>query len=613
MTKDQKIILLRIIISIVLLVVCIFIPLDGWIKLVIFIVPYILIGYDIFIDAFRNIFNGSFLDEKFLMFIASVGAFIIGEYPEAVAVLIFYQIGNLFESYSVGKSRKSIAELMDIRPDYAVVIKDNEPVRVDPEEVNIGDIIQIDSGEKIPLDCRIIKGETSINNVALTGESLPVDVKVGDIINSGAVNITGTIYAEVTKIYSESTASKILDLVENASSKKAKSEKFITKFSKYYTPIVVGLAVLLFLVPSLITGNWFEWLHRALIFLVVSCPCALVISVPLTFFSGIGAASKLGILVKGSNYFESISEIDTLVLDKTGTLTEGKFEITDVIPIDISKDKLLYYAAKAESHSNHPIAQSIVKSNLKTIEYDIDDSFEEIPGRGVKASFEGHTVYIGNRSLMDLINIDISEDDKVGTHIYVSLDNRFVGTIIINDKIKDDAKSFISGIKETGINDVYLLTGDHKAIANKVAEKLGIDNVRSELLPEDKVEIVRSLIDEKKKVAFIGDGINDAPVISVSKVGYAMGGLGSAAAIEAADVVIMDDKLNKVIISKNLSKKVFRIVKENIIFALSVKFIVLILGALGIANMWLALFADVGVSVIAIINAMRAMSTKNLK
>ena len=590
---------------------------NEWINNAIYIVAYIIVGFEIVKKAVRNIARGKVFDENFLMTIATLGAFGIGEFPEAVAVMLFYQVGELFQSYAVDKSRKSISNLMDIRPDFANIEKNGKLEKVDPDEVEIGDIIVVKPGEKIPLDGLIVEGRTSLDTKALTGEALPREVIEGEEVLSGCINLNGVIKVKVTKEFGESTVSKILDLVENASSKKSKSENFITKFAQYYTPIVVIIAVLLAIIPPLvIEGAMFtNWLYRALSFLVVSCPCALVISIPLSFFGGIGGASKMGILIKGSNYLEAISNTEIIVFDKTGTLTEGVFEVQKIEPVNISKEELLKIAAYAENFSNHPISVSLKKAYNKTINEGEIKKSEEIAGMGIIARIGEQDVLVGNEKLMKEKEIQFEKVDEVGTILYVAIENKYVGYILIADKIKKDSKDAILKLKKNNIKQTVMLTGDKKDVGESVAKELGLDKVYTELLPDGKVEKVEELLkgkSEKGKLAFVGDGINDAPVLALADIGIAMGGLGSDAAIEAADVVLMTDEPSKIVKAIQLSKKTMRIVKENIVFAITVKIAVLILSALGIATMWAAVFADVGVSVIAIINALRVLRVKNI-
>lgn len=583
-----------------------------WINNIIFIISYIIVGFEILKEAVENIFKGEVFDENFLMAIATIGAFAIGEFPEAVAVMLFYQIGELFQSYAVDKSRKSISSLMDIRPDYANLYKDGSIEKVNPKDVKIGETIIIKSGEKIPLDGVIIEGKTTLDTKALTGESLPREVIEGENVLSGCINITGVIKVKVTKEYGESTVSKILDLVENASSKKTKSENFITKFAKYYTPIVVIIAVILAIVPSIIIkdATLSEWIYRALSFLVVSCPCALVISIPLSFFGGIGGASKIGVLIKGSNYIEALSNAEIVVFDKTGTLTQGVFEVQKVEPVEISEQELIEAVAYSEKFSNHPIAESVKKAYGKEIDENKILKTEELSGRGIITTLEDKEVIVGDEKMMKEKQIEFTKSDDVGTILYVAINNKYAGYILIADKIKDDAEKTIKGLKKNNIKQTVMLTGDREAVGKDVANKLGIDKVYSELLPDGKVAKVEELLKEKTekgKLVFVGDGINDSPVLALADIGIAMGGLGADSAIEAADIVIMTDEPSKIIDVIKLSKKTMRIVKENIVFAISIKILVLILSALGISTMWQAVFADVGVSVIAIINALRAL------
>lgn len=609
MTKKQKRTLIRILVSLALLIVAALLPLQGWARLAVFLVPYALIGWDVLWEAVTSLFRGQMLDENFLMGIATVGALFVGEYAEAVAVMLFYQVGELFQSYAVGKSRKSIAALMDIRPDYANMERDGELIQVDPDEVQVGDEIVVKAGEKVPLDGVIVAGRSALNTVALTGETLPRDVGVGDEIASGCVNTSGLLRVRVTKRFGESTVAKILDLVENASSKKAQTENFITRFARVYTPAVVGAAVLLAVVPPLFFhGQWSDWGYRALTFLVISCPCALVISVPLSFFGGIGGASKKGVLVKGSNYLESLASCDTVVFDKTGTLTEGAFRVTAVHPeADIGEKELTRLAAAAESWSDHPIAQSLRSACSEPIDRAQVSGVEEIAGEGVKADFEGETVWAGNDKLMARIDIAAPTCPSIGTIVHVARKGRYLGHIVISDVIKKDAKRAVDALKGAGVRRTVMLTGDRSEVANSVAQQLGIDQARAELMPGDKVTVVEALMDGRGKLAFVGDGINDAPVLARADIGIAMGALGSDAAIEAADVVLMDDNPLKIATAMRIARKTKRIVMQNIVFALGVKAAVLVLGATGHANMWLAVFADVGVAVLAILNAMRAL------
>ncbi len=609
--------LIQIIISFVLFLIAILIPFENdFINKTLYIISYLIVGLEIVLKAIKNIFKGNVLDEHFLMAIATIGAFAIGEFPEAVAVMLFYQVGELFQDYAVDKSRKSIANLMDIRPDIAFVKRNGKIEKVSPEDVKIGENIVVKPGEKVPLDGTVVEGNSMLDTSALTGESLPREVNVGDNILSGCINKNGLLTIKVEKEFGESTVSKILDLVENASSKKSKSENFITKFAKYYTPIVVIIAILLAIIPPFIlnVGEFTEWLYRALTFLVVSCPCALVISIPLGFFGGIGGASKVGILVKGSNYLEALSNTEIVIFDKTGTLTEGVFEVQKVEPVGISKDELLRYATYAESNSNHPISVSLKKAYNKEIEENIISNVEELAGRGVRAKVEGKEVLIGNDKLMEERNIEYTPCNDVGTILYVAIDNKYVGYILIADKIKKDSARTIKELKQNNIKETVILTGDKKEVGNKVAKELKIDKVYTELLPDGKVKKVEELMkdkSEKGKLVFVGDGINDAPVLALSDIGIAMGGLGSDSAIEAADIVIMTDEPSKLGTAIKISKKTMSIVKQNIIFAITVKILVLILTAFGIGTMWEAVFADVGVSVLAIINSLRALRVKN--
>lgn len=608
--------LIKIIVALILYIFSMIVKFDNvWINNIIFIIGYIIIGFDILKKATRNIFRGKIFDENFLMAVATIGAFGIGEFPEAVAVMLFYQIGELFQSYAVNKSRKSISSLMDIRPDYANVYKDEKIEKVDPDEVKIGEIIVVKPGEKVPLDGIIIEGKTTLDAKALTGESMPVNKTSGDEILSGCINLSGVVKIRVTKEYGESTVSKILDLVENASSRKSKSENFITKFAKYYTPTVVIIAVILAIIPPIIIKDetFTEWIYRALSFLVVSCPCALVISIPLSFFGGIGGASKIGILVKGSNYLEALSNTETVVFDKTGTLTEGVFEVQEINAIDISKDELLKIVAYSENYSNHPISQSIKRAYNKKIDEKQIIETQELSGLGISAKFKDKNVLVGNEKLMNERKIEFTKCNEVGTILYVAINEKYAGYILIADKIKYDSEKTIKQLKENHIKQTIMLTGDRKNVGESVANKLGIDKVYTELLPDGKVRKIEELLKEKTekgKIAFVGDGINDAPVLAISDIGIAMGGLGADSAIEAADVVIMTDEPSKIVDAISLSKKTMRIVKENICFAIFVKIAVLILCAVGIATMWEAVFADVGVSIIAIVNALRALNVK---
>ena len=611
--------LIKIIIAFILfLIAMIFKAENEWINISLYVISYIIVGFEIIRKALRNITRGKVFDENFLMTVATIGAFGIGEYPEAVAVMLFYQVGELFQSYAVDKSRKSISSLMDIRPDFANVEKEGKVEKVDPDDVEIGDIIIIKPGEKVPLDGVILEGKSSLDTKALTGESLPKDVTEGEEILSGCINLNGVLRVEVTKEYGQSTVSKILDLVENASSKKSKSENFITKFARYYTPIVVIIALFLALVPPLVIDGaiFSDWIYRALSFLVVSCPCALVISIPLSFFGGIGGASKMGILIKGSNYLEAISKAEIVVFDKTGTLTEGNFEVQKIMPVNITEEELLKIVAYAENYSNHPISLSVKNAYSRKInEVDIQ-STQELSGMGIVAKIWDRDIIVGNEKLMKEKEIEFLKTDDVGTVLYVAIDNKYVGYILISDKIKDDAKKAIEELKKNNVKETVMLTGDKKSVGEDVAQKLGLDKVYTELLPDGKVKKVEKLLKEKSengKLVFVGDGINDAPVLALADIGVAMGGLGSDAAIEAADVVIMTDEPSKIVNTIKLSKKTMRIVKENIVFAILVKVLILMLSAIGFSTMWEAVFADVGVSVIAIINALRVLRVKNNK
>lgn len=587
-----------------------------WASLLIFAFPYLIIGYDIIFKAVRNIFNGQVFDENFLMCVATFGAFGTGEYSEAVAVMLFYQVGELFQGYAVNKSRQSITELMDICPEYANIEVDGKLEQVDPDDVNIGDVIVVKPGERVPLDGKVIKGSSMVDTSALTGESVPRKVDEGSEIISGCVNGSGTLTVEVTKEFDDSTVAKILELVENASSKKAKVENFITKFARYYTPIVVIAAVVLAILPPIILGgNWASWIKRACIFLVISCPCALVISVPLSFFGGIGAASKNGILIKGSNYIEALSEMKVIVFDKTGTITKGEFKVQKLIPGsgDVNKGELIEWAAYAEGYSDHPIAKSIKDAYGSNIDINLVDNAEEISGHGIKVNVKGKEVLAGNEKLMKLKNIKYQPCTEAGTVVYVAVEGKYTGCVLIADGIKEGACQAFENLKKLGVRKTVMLTGDRKDVGEAVASELHIDEVHTELLPADKVtqvEIILGESDDKNKVAFVGDGINDAPVLMRSDIGIAMGSMGSDAAIEAADIVLMDDDIRKIPLVMRIASKTMGIVRQNIVFALGVKLLVLILGALGVANMWEAVFADVGVSVIAILNAMRTLNIK---
>ena len=615
MTKKMKKKLIRIIISFILLILAFILKLDNVIiNDILFIISYLIVGYDIILKALRNITRGKVFDENFLMTIATIGAFFIGEFPEAVAVMLFYQVGELFQSYAVDKSRKSVSELMDIRPDYANLYQNNKTERVDPNKVKVGDIILIKPGEKIPLDGIVVEGNSLLNTLALTGESMPKSVTEGDEVLSGCINNEGILKVKVTKKFGESTVSKILDLVENASSRKSKSENFISKFAKYYTPIVVIIAIILaFIPPIVLDTNFKTWIYRALSFLVVSCPCALVISIPLSFFGGIGASSKIGVLVKGSNYLEALANTEIVVCDKTGTLTEGIFKVQKVNAIDYSKEDLLKYTSYAENYSNHPIALSIKEAYGKDINEKLVTKTKELKGKGVIAKVDSKEVLVGNEKLMEEYNIDYKKSNDIGTVIYIAIDNKYAGSIIISDKIKDDAYKAVKEFRRNNVKKIVMLTGDREEISKNVSKELKLDNYYAELLPQDKVKKVENLMKEKSesgKLVFIGDGINDAPVLALSDIGVAMGGLGSDAAIEAADIVIMTDEPSKLANAIKISKKTMQIVKENIVFAITVKILVLLLSAIGATAMWAAVFADVGVSVIAIINALRILRVK---
>lgn len=621
MTQKQKKMLYRIIIAFILFIV-LFIAehtgaLEGitipFLVFLLYAVPYLVIGYDIILKAFRNISHGQVFDENFLMMIATFGAFGVREYSEAVAVMLFYQVGELFQNYAVGKSRQSISDMMDICPEYANIEENGALKQVDPDDVEIGTIIVVKPGERIPLDGLVVEGDSMVDTAALTGESVPRHASVGDEIISGCVNGSSILKVQVTKAFEDSTVAKILELVENASSKKAKVENFITRFARYYTPVVTIGALLLAVLPPLILGGGFsQWIERACIFLVISCPCALVISVPLGFFGGIGAASKIGVLVKGSNYLEAVAEMTTIVFDKTGTLTKGEFKVSKVIPQTVEKEELLELAALGEGYSNHPIAGSIREAYGKEISMERVTGTEEIAGHGIHTFIDGREVYLGNAKLMKEQGIDYQESKSGGTVVYVAKDGTFAGTIVISDTIKEGTKEAIRSMKQVGVKKCVMLTGDRREAAEEVAAKIGLDEVHAELLPGDKVGMVERLLDgqrEKEKLAFVGDGINDAPVLTRADIGIAMGSMGSDAAIEAADVVLMDDDVRKIAAIVRISRKTLKIVKQNIVFALAVKALVLVLGAFGMANMWEAVFADVGVSVIAILNAMRTLRT----
>ena len=621
MNKKQKKMLLRIIIAAVLIVVFSLLPAEGYLRFVLFMIPYLVIGYDILKKAFKGILNKQVFDENFLMAVATVGAILLGDYSEGVAVMLFYQIGELFQSYAVGKSRRNISELMDIRPDYANIEKDGTLEQVDPDEVEIGTIIVVQPGEKVPIDGVITEGTSTLNTSALTGESLPRDAKAGDEVISGCINMTGLLKIRTTKEFGESTVSKILELVENSSSRKSKSENFISKFAKYYTPAVCYGALALAFIPPivlLIMGKpamWGDWIYRALTFLVISCPCALVISIPLSFFAGIGGASNQGILVKGSNYLETLAQTKYVVFDKTGTMTQGVFEVSGIHHNEMPDEKLLEYAALAECYSSHPISKSLQKAYGKPIDRNRVTDIEEISGNGVIAKVDGISVAAGNTKLMNRLGIAYQDCHHVGTVVHMAIDGKYAGHILISDIIKPHAKEAIAELKKAGISKTVMLTGDSKRVADQVAGELGIQEVYSELLPADKVSRVEELLNqksEKDKLAFVGDGINDAPVLSRADIGIAMGALGSDAAIEAADIVLMDDDPLKISKAIKIARKCIRIVYENIYFAIGIKILCLILGALGIANMWVAIFADVGVMILAVLNAIRTLFVKNL-
>ena len=613
MKKKKEVI---IVISAILFVIALLVKVNLTLQLILMLIAYILVGKDTVLGAIKNVEKGDFLDEKFLMTIATLGAILIGEYPEAVAVMLFYEIGELFQGYAINKSRKSIADMMDIKPEYANVIRNNKSQKVDPDEVQIGETIEIKPGERVPLDATVVKGESTLDTSALTGESVPVEVREGANILSGCININGLIIAEVTKEYFDSTVNKVLDLVENASAKKSKSERLITRFSKIYTPIVIGLAVLLAILPPIISGeyNFRVWIFRALSFLVVSCPCAFVISVPLSFFSGIGAASRAGVLIKGGNYLEALSKVDTVVFDKTGTLTKGVFNVQKVVVLDknIDEDKFISLVAAAESGSNHPISKSIQKYYNKEIDTNSINSIKEISGKGIEAVIDNRKILVGNEKLINIPK-DISIDD-IGTILYVEIDNKFAGYIVISDELKKDSKKTIKDLKDIGIKKTIMLTGDLEKVSKKVGKDLGLDEVYTNLLPQDKVSKFEEIIENKKSkgnVVFVGDGINDAPVLARADVGIAMGAMGSDAAIEAADVVIMTDEPSKIVTAIKSSKKTMKIAMQNISLAFGIKAIVLILSAFGIADMWMAVFADTGVTILAVLNSFRALKIEN--
>ena len=613
MKKKKEVI---IVISAILFIIALLVKMNLTLQLILMLIAYILVGKDTVLGAIKNVEKGDFLDEKFLMTIATLGAILIGEYPEAVAVMLFYEVGELFQGYAINKSRKSIADMMDIKPEYANVIRNNKSQKVDPDKVQIGETIEIKPGERVPLDATVVKGESTLDTSALTGESVPVEVREGANILSGCININGLIIAEVTKEYFDSTVNKVLDLVENASAKKSKSERLITRFSKIYTPIVIGLAVLLAILPPIISGeyNFRVWIFRALSFLVVSCPCAFVISVPLSFFSGIGAASRAGVLIKGGNYLEALSKVDTVVFDKTGTLTKGVFNVQKVVVLDknIDEDKFISLVAAAESGSNHPISKSIQKYYNKEIDTNSINSIKEISGKGIEAIIDNRKILVGNEKLINIPK-DISIDD-IGTILYVEIDNKFAGYIVISDELKKDSKKTIKDLKDIGIKKTIMLTGDLEKVSKKVGKDLDLDEVYTNLLPQDKVSKFEEIIENKKSkgdVVFVGDGINDAPVLARADVGIAMGAMGSDAAIEAADVVIMTDEPSKIVTAIKSSKRTMKIAMQNITLAFGIKAIVLILSALGIADMWMAVFADTGVTILAVLNSFRALKIEN--
>ena len=622
MTKKQKKVLIRIIISIILVAIILMLPVEGYVRFGLFLIPYLIIGYDILKKAFKGILNRQVFDENFLMAVATIGAIVLGEYAEGVAVMLFYQIGELFQSYAVGKSRRNIGALMDIRPDYAGILEDGVVKKVDPDEVSVGSIIVVQPGEKCPIDGIVTEGVSTLNTSALTGESVPRDIKEGDEIISGCINMTGVLKVRTTKEFGESTVSKILDLVENSSSKKSKSENFISKFARFYTPIVCLGAVLLAFVPPLVrlcfmglAPQFDVWIYRALTFLVISCPCALVISIPLSFFAGIGGASREGVLVKGSNYLETLSKIKYIVFDKTGTITHGVFKVVGIHHSRLSDEKLLWYAAHAEAFSSHPISKSIREAYGKKPDMVRVTDVNEIGGNGVTAKVDGISVAVGNAKLMERIGVEHIDCHESGTIVHMAVDGEYQGHIVISDVIKPSSEKAVKALRKSGVKRIVMLTGDIKSAADKVAEKVGITEVYSDLLPADKVAKVEELLAakaEKEKLAFVGDGINDAPVLSRADIGIAMGALGSDAAIEAADIVLMDDDPIKIVKAVKIANKCLRIVYENIYFAIGIKVICLVLGALGIANMWLAIFADVGVMVIAVLNAIRALFVKNI-
>ena len=617
MTKKQKTNLIRILVSAVLVAAIWLSPLTGWLEGVLYLIPYFIIGYDILLKAVKGIFRGQVFDENFLMAVATVGAMALGDWREGCAVMVFYQVGELFQSYAVGKSRRSISDLMDIRPDYANIEQDGALEKVDPDDVEVGTVIVVQPGERIPIDGVVTEGESAVNTSALTGESLPRQVKVGDEVLSGCVNLSGLLHIRTTKEFGDSTVAKILDLVENSSMKKAKAENFITKFARVYTPAVCGAALALAVLPPLVrlvmgsAPMWGDWVNRALTFLVISCPCALVISIPLSFFGGIGGASAKGILVKGSNYLEALAKTDCVVFDKTGTLTKGVFQVLEAQPEGMDEQTLLGWAARAECYSNHPISQSLKAAWGGEVDAEQVTDVEELGGYGLTAKVEGHAVAVGNRRLMEKLDIRPAEPQKAGTVVYVAVDGAYAGWILLGDVVKEHAQAAIRGLKAEGVAKTVMLTGDAEAAARQVADSLGVDEMHSQLLPADKVQWVERLLAERKDgrlLAFVGDGINDAPVLARADIGIAMGALGSDAAIEAADVVLMDDDPAKIALAMRISRRTLRIVYENIVFALAVKAVCLVLGAIGIANMWLAIGADVGVMVLAVLNATRALS-----
>ena len=622
MTKKQKKALKRILISAVLMIVIALLPVEGWLKFILYMIPYLVIGNDILLRAWKGILNKQVFDENFLMAVATIGAIALGDYKEGVAVMLFYQVGELFQSYAVGKSRRNISELMDIRPDYANVEVDGELEQVDPDEVAIGTIIVVQPGEKVPIDGRIVEGKSTLNTSALTGESIPREAAVGDEIISGCINMTGLLKIQTTKEFGESTVSRILELVENATSKKSKSENFISKFARIYTPAVCYGALALAVIPPVVrmmflglAPEWGDWIYRALTFLVISCPCALVVSVPLSFFAGIGGASSQGILIKGANYLETLAQARYVVFDKTGTLTQGNFEVNGVHHSTIEEEKLLEYAALAECYSTHPISHSLQKAYGKSLDKTRVTDVEEVSGNGVIAKVDGMSVAVGNAKLMKKIGAECVECSHVGTVVHIAIDGAYAGHILIADAIKANAKEAIDSLVKCGVSKTVMLTGDAARVAEYVAAELGIREVHAELLPTDKVTLVEQLIQKKEvkeKLVFVGDGINDAPVLAIADVGIAMGALGSDAAIEAADVVLMDDDPAKIAKAMKIARKCMRIVYENIYFAIGIKLICLALGAAGIANMWIAIFADVGVMVLAVLNAIRALFVKNL-